>query len=778
MPIDPNQLKKGIPRARKAPPAAPEAPPGVLGGLVTQEPLKLGPDDAEEEEPTPPVDVKFITSLKLNADQEKAFLHHVEQRIEELMQETGLQRDFGVRMDSFLGIRMRNMDSYDCDLGWRVAMGGIFEKSNFSLGTNTRHTRYISARVQDDLLGTEPFFAAIARRSDKEELAKQAEQYVQNVVSQSAVRAGLRRAQKNALIVNESVVRISWVEDKSPFKGPARVYVDATGKPVITAAKKLYIYENDNFLPSPVVEGAPDGTPQVGILEKDPSFTMKKGEYQLANVPDLDQTLVLYQGPKAEPLDARCFLCSLRAPSIHEADMVVHLYRETPLRLKEQYGGGDIGGRYFSNSEPTGDKQPKASQGEKEEHSSVYQETTVAEVFIRHDADGDGVAEEIWIVIDLDCRERANSAVFYDYLGNHYKKRPFEVVPGIETVPNRWYGRGIFSLNYDQELHIDAEFNRAQVRGSKASTVLFRQQGACVEWDSGLPVVIGGDDVLTCGPQFDAEKNPPIFAVNLANENKRDIELMEISRQAADAKVGAISVKDASQSDLNQSKTATGIVNLQAASDVITKATEIDQMEPLTAILGQVVDISLEHMDATALILDKDATELITLNREEIRSLPQDIRLTLTKSRSSQMQAVSQQKIGLMKDYRQLMLSDPEGAKYMRQAYIDELKALEASDADELCPEITQDMIDAFQQRQAPQQPPSRSISAKITDLAPSERAQLLLAEGIKPASPEELAQMDAKNKADEAAAKVNPNHEPSSQRPAPSKPAQPNGSR
>lgn len=731
-------------------------PDGPLAGIVPPQPLDLGEPAAAEEAPEI-VQTAYRTNLQLTQAQRDKMVQYAETRIDEVLKEMGLDQNFRVSDEhGFMAIRARNTACYENDFEWRKLLDGggtIFAKSNFSLGTSMRHTRYISARVQDDLLGTRPFFAAMGRKPDKELLAKQAEQYIQEVVDRSSVREGLRRGQKTALVVNETTVKTSWVKDSTPFKGPAKVYVDASGAPIKTPDKELYVFENDNFLPSPFVEPDANGDPQVLMLEKDPSFTMGPGQYRLQQFTDLPQRLVLYEGPKSEPLDYRCFLCPLTVPSVHEADINVHVYQETPLELKRIYGDKDAqAGRYFCSSAPTGENQPKYPYGERENQpSAVFSKATVAEVYMRFDADEDGEAEEIFLVLDMDNR-RKERAIFYDYLANHFKKRPFEVIVGIEQVPGRWYGRGIYSLNEDQELHIDAEFNRAQVKGSRSSTVLFRTRGMCEEWDAGLPVVIGSEDVLTFNPGYDLDKNPPIGKINLSEENKQAIELMELSRQAADAKVGAISVKDASQSDLNQSKTATGIVNLQAASDVITKATEQDQIVGLNAILEQVVDVTLEHMDSTVLQLNKDASELVSLNRDEIRSIGKDVRLTLTKSRSSQLQAVSEKALAIVQAYRAMMLQDPEGARIQRPFYIEQLKALEVNDADEVCPEITDQMIQAAQQRQSPE-PPSKSIGTKFTDLARSEQAQVLQSEGIQPASPEEVAAEQAKKDASEAAA-------------------------
>lgn len=753
----PDRKLQTLPPFALPPPEQPRANT-ALGALVPDE-----PEPEPQPEPPAAAPTKFATSLKLTPQQASDLTQYALARMREVGREMGLTEAGEVTPESWMDIRQRNSDSYDGDLTWRAALGGVFTESNATLGTNVRHTRYLSARIQDDLLGTTPFFAAMGRNADKAKEAKQVEEFVQGVIDRSKVRQGLRRAQKTALIINEAVVKTSWVVDATPFSGPATVMVDTAGQPIKTPAKGLYIFENDNFLPSPVVEQAPppatdpaappapvdpNAPPapaqvQIGILEKDPSFQMRAGEFKYQKFDALPQKLVLYEGPKADPLDFRSFLCPLRAPSIHEADICVHLYLETPMRMQEIYGDVDVGQNYFAKA-----LQPKTKQGEQPDvGSSVLKQMQIAEVYVRTDADGDGVAEEIFMVIDLQNQE----PIFYDYLANHFFRRPFEVVVGIEEVANRWYGRGIFSLGEDQEILIDVQLNRALRKGSRTSGVTFRRKGGCLEWDNGLPVVVGGDDILTCNPDFNPEDNPPIFRVNLADPPEQALEMMEIGRAASDSLVGAISAKDASQSDLNQSKTATGIVNLQAASDVITKATTIDQTEGINAILWQVVRITLKNMGETVLMVTKDTSQLVTLNRSEIGALETDVRLTLTRSRSTQMQQVSAQAILIAKDYQMTLATDPQAAKRMRPLYIQQLKALEVNEADDICPEVTDEMLAAFQQQQqAAAQPPPEHLAMDYKSAPEPIRRQMEERAGFTPLTPAEAAAEAAKQKTDE----------------------------
>ncbi len=672
-------------------------PQGPLASLVPQEPIFPEKPDAQPVEEEKPPTTAFATSLKLTPEREQWLVTYVFQRMEEVKGEMGLDANFKTVPGTWMSVREQNEKSNDGDYSWRMTItGSIFQKSNLSIGTNKRHTRYLAARLQDDLLGTSPCFAALGSNPDKQKLAKQAEEFMQQAVERSSVIDGIRNAQQTAVAINEAVVKVSYVKDASPFIGPAEVMVGPEGQPLKTPEKQLYIFRDDNFLPDPSVLPAADGTPGMVILEKDPSFTCAPADIQFVPFPSLPQSFTRYDGPVAEEIDFRNFLCPLKIDDIHKADFNAHLYHESPLSLKERYGNVDIGRRYFDRE--TGDQEPRQRMGEQEERiSSVFERMHVAEVYLQADADEDGKAEQIFMVLDV----QSQKVIYYEYLANHFDKRPFEVIPGIERVKNRWYGVGIYTLNEDDELAIDAWWNRANVRASRSSSMTFFNPSAVEEWNNGQQPVAGGDFAYRLNADYDPDKRPPIFKINLAEDAEGASEMMNEARQGADSKVGAISVKDASQADLNQSKTATGINSIEVATDIITKATEKLHIRPINAILEQVMNVLLKNMDRSRLMLNKDATELVTLNRDEIRALNRDVKLLLTKTRSSQVQQTSEAAINIGLKFEELIATNPRAAQRLRPLFIQQLKGMEVTEADEICPEVTDDQILQWELQQA-----------------------------------------------------------------------------
>lgn len=725
--------------------------------LQPPHPVIPGLDDA----PGVPEEItaQFTSSLQLNEEQERDFATESILRTNELKLEMGLTATNDVMPNSWMWLRQCHEQYYLGDLSWRLAFGGIFAKCNITLGSGLRHVRYLSSRVNDDLLGTSPFFAALAAKKSKEALAKQVEAYVQGVIERSNVRASLREAQKIALYRNECVVKTGYLSDSTPYIGEATVLVDVkTQQPITTPAKQIFIYEDDQVTADP-------NNPGVVMLDSDPSFKMTDhptqgvvtiwqdpatqdpnapqepqfGEYQ--KIPNLPQVLVRKEGVYADPLDHRVFLCPLKVKSIHEADTCVHLYLETPNRLQKVYGGIDCSQKYFASWNSPGQDKPKYEQGEQSQpNTAVFQQIIVAEIYRRCDPDKTGEDKEILLVMDWTNQK----PIYYNYLANHMAKRPFESISGVEKIPGRWYGRGIYGMLDSHLFYEDVEASRSFFKNSQDATIQFGYKDALDDWRNGEEPMVGDGRTNWLRPDWnqDGKIKSPIWRENLASNFAPDEKLMNIMRQSADSLVGAISTASANESDFNQSKTATGNQLVQQAADIITRSNEQDQTEPINAVLAQIVDIALEHMDETVLIADPDTQLVATVNRNEARGLDKDVRLLLTRSKSSLLMSTSTQLIEIGLKYWDLLRTNPLAAAGLRPAFISQGKALEADDVDDLFPDPATPEIQKWlaQVNQQPTQPPTKSISANFKDLPPSVQDQVLQSEGYTPPTPQERA--------------------------------------
>lgn len=672
--------------------------------------------------------------LRLSEEREKWLVEMALQEIHSLMREMGREVDGTVLPNTWMAEGCRNQDTYDQDFEWRALVGTVFVDSNLSWNDSGRKARLLSARTRNDLMGTRPFFGCMTARNGRPALTKQVEGYVQERIEASNVVETGREAIRTALVVNQAVVKTSYFIDKTLFRGPAKgILVDANGQPLLTS-KGEYVYEKDDRIPDPHVE-------QLERLKKDPSFTIEPGQYGIADFDELPQVSVKYDNVRAEVCDHRDFLCSLKVNSIHESRANIHLSECTVEKLATMYGDIDMDATrgYFDYcGGRTGATQPIWIRGETEEERTTYVRSVVkAEVYIRCDADEDGREEEVMLILDLTNQR----PIFYDYLENHMGERPFSVIPGIEKVAGRWYGVGVMSKMMHADLQGDAQLNRIFLKDGRTASVTIKKKQAVEEWASGAPVEFGTPKIYNYAANYNREQNGPVIERYNLNENAQlDLVLTDKMRQAADLLFGIQSNQSASAMGMNRSDTATGVMSIERDADVITRDQEHDVAKGLEHMLAQAVEMVLENMDEEVLAWSEDGSELVTLNRDEIRSLERQVKLLLTKSRSAEGLATIGQAEAIAMRYFAL---SPEQKNRLRSLYIKQLQYLEVDDADELLPAITDQEVEAWKQAQANQKPPekpvSESIAIKLSDLTPDERAQALAKANIQASSPEEL---------------------------------------
>lgn len=730
--------------------------------------LEGGSGTGGEEIEAPPLMLE-TGGLKLTEAQAARLVQRAITRINELRGEMGIEVGGQCTANGWAWEREKHQMEYDNSWGWREALGGIFRFSNFSLNISKRYARLMSAKTSDTLVGTDPFFSCMPTETGDDEsgqLAKEGEGFVQDKISQSNAKARIKEAQKTALIRNEAVVKMSYVTNDTHFRGPGivavgpfqyeakptpensnGVFIFGLGEPVMTP-KGNFIYQKDDIITDPNVEG-------LFRLEKEPNVVFRHA-LEFAYQDDLAQTLKGYEGLDVRTLDFRDFLCPLKCQSIHEADINVHLFDEQFERMQAIYRGFEISRNYVQGSYQSGEKQAKLEKGETEEGvSEVLHIGNYGDVYMRcnpyegDEQDNLGLESEIWMVIDL----TAEKLVWADYLGNHMKKRPFDVIPGVEKVQNRWYGVGVFEMLAHKQLYIDTQFNRVNFKSSKSSSVRFRNRNAVAQWKSGAKLVIGDDQIYDIeDPRF-TQDNPPLFQVNLTEIDEHAMKLIELMIQAGSTEVGIVGPDDGQMAGLDSTKLATGIKSLERTGNLLMKFTETDHADGIVSIIDQCVDIILEKMDEDEIIYREDTKALVQLNREEIRKRRRSVKLLLTRSRSTETIETARMVIQLCREYYEA-LNDFEKYK-LRDEYLRQLKALEVPDASERLDPVTKEEAYEWlrQSKSAPDPlPPKTSIATKYPDLYRSEQTQILEREGVRPATDEEIAREDKKNQQAEVA--------------------------
>ena len=661
--------------------------------------------------------------LKLTDEQRKDLVAYVVQRIDECRSQMGLHFGIGMaQQGSWAWDRQIAQLQYDGMFKWREALGAIFQENNWSMNVPKRFIRLMSAKVCADLLGTEPFFASMPERAENAELSKQVERKVQRDVGDSNAAEVLREAVRVAITTGERVVKSAYVHDYTVFRGPMVVAVDAQGLPIKTPTGE-YILPKDDFIPDPQVQG------QVR-LKKDPAFTLdanspylnpqtQKLNYRL--VEDLQQKLIHKDGLELGSLNCEDFLFPITVPSLDKADIMVHVYDEPEDSLKQTWGE-ITSSNYFNRSGAlSAASQANEQHGEQETKSEARPLVNVHEVYVRRDVDGDGQDEWIFMVLDY----KSQNSIYEEYLGNlKMKAPPFKFIRGVESVPGRAYGNGVYKMFEHKNLFIDIQFNRVALKSSKEGSITFIHRDGTEEGKNGLQITVGDKKPYYIPAQSMYNKDrPPIFRVNLNEVDEYAMKLLETMIQTGMLEFGIVSAADGSEADLNASGTATGIRNIERTGNLLHRMTEDMIAKDIEGVLDQCTDIILENMDDEETQFSPDSSELVKLNRDEIRTMPRQVRLLLTKVRSEEAIQTSAQVISLLDAYyaRPMWLR-----KKVRGEYIKQLKTLEVQDADELLEEPTDKQIQDEAAASGKTEPPKETITAKLEDFTPEERPQIV----------------------------------------------------
>ena len=668
------------------------------------------------------------TYLKLSDERRAWLVQRACDRIDECRAKMGLVFGQGVaKPGSWAWDRQIAQMQYDGVFDWRKGSGGVFLENNWSMNVPKRFIRLMVAKVASDLLGTEPYFACMPEKAEDAELAKQVEKLVQDAVADSNMSEVLREAVRVAMTCGERAVKLTHVYDATEFRGPAVVAVDREGKPVTTPGGD-YIFPKDDFVHEPGRNG------QVR-LRKEPAFALeagselldaRTGKLRYAQVDDLPQKLVHKDGLEAGGISCEDFIFPIDVPSLDKADIIVHVYDDTLETLQQVWGDKTHNERFqFSATGALSQaSQPVTQQARNHNRELV----NVHEVYIRCDADEDGKDEWIFLVLDFRSRE----SIYEEYLGNlGMKPPPFKLIRGVESVPGRAYGNGVYKMFEHKSLFIDVQFNRVALKSSKEGSITFVHKDGTEECKSGIELVIGDRKsyVIPANSVYGKDR-PPVFRINLNEVDEYAMNLLQTMIQTGMLEFGIVSAADGAETDLNASGTATGVRNIERTGNLLHRMTEELMAKDIEGALRIATDIVLENMDPEAGVFSKRNKELVKLNRDEIRLLPRDVRLLLTKIRSEEGMAASAQVVQLLDAYygRPMWMR-----KKVRPEYIAQLKMLDVQDADERLDEPTDEEI--AQEQASPGsstaqgahgQGPSESITARLTDFQPGERSQVL----------------------------------------------------
>ena len=410
----------------------------------------------------------------------------------------------------------------------------------------------------------------------------------------------------------------------------------------------------------------------------------------------------MFRGAKTEPVYWQDFLAPPNAPHIQRggADIIVHLSDMEVMKLIDLYqrrglllespqasyeetvkavallrnalsGGGES---------QTALKQPRPDIGEVEtkmEGQSSEPKMQIAECYLTFDANEDGEAEEICLIVD----RKSKMPIFYDYLPNVTPdgERPFNVVR-TQSIDGRWYGIGFMEMFSKPQKAIDLFYNRMNLSQSQAGRVTAWKPSNTLEGDRSpnLPINWGG--TITLKPDKTLEDT---LAFVVLPEVKTDdlMKILQLQTQIMQTEAGTSSANDAAIAGLDTMKLATGIKNLEQTNN-----TKLDM------VIGEVLpsfesvttkNIKQEFANAQEVDVLKlfhgDWQKAEMLLNEDLANIDFDLTINLTNSKNSQLLASAQGAVNMFAQYKQLQHADKHLGTHL---YIQAEKSLGISDAD------------------------------------------------------------------------------------------------
>lgn len=620
----------------------------------------------------------FETSYILDLAQEDELVDHCMKRLDELEKENGRDRSqvdwwvTGQGVDhrhgdgtdrverTWMGKRKLYDRVYANDVEHRaVTLGGIFAESNLVVPLARRIVRQMTARAVNYYFATDPWFAAYPTGDNDQAKAQKADRYTRWKMDKAGLKRKLEFAVERAFVLGECVVKTTWKKDEQYYKTRAEVLVDENGADVF-AEDGDYILKSDTVIPLVVLD--PDTQQPIPtkamVLARD-------GVTPIPMVPVYERKLITrriqhYNGPEAEPLHFMDFLCPLSAPSIQEADCVVHLYDKSVMDIADQWKKDQVSTGAEASAESTrlaielirdlasqtgtpknaqtGDR-PDVGNSQDTDSSIGDPIASIAEFYLRYDADGDGMMEEITVWIDRGTR----TPIFYDYVANVTQDglRPFSAVR-VNELSGCWYGIGGMEMFETTQEIVDLTVNRWNFAQSKSARVDFwnpqntmegrRNPHLKLNW-GGTYTPINGKTAKDC-----------LETVYL--ENNKDAQLQEFFQffmQIAANESGVANANDARAAGMDTGELATGIKNIEKSGQEMFSL-YLGHLEPgIKDCLQRMVRLLFVNLDSQEVYVffekgenGEGGNELIRIDPNEIMDMDIDVEVLLSRYRGEQ----------------------------------------------------------------------------------------------------------------------------------------------
>ena len=630
-------------------------------------------------DPDQPIMV-FPTSYVLNRDQEEELCNHAMKRLRELESEMG--RDVceggnwwngeGVTISdpqgtdgpemTWMGKRLLFDKTFKNEMDWRPRLlGGIFAESNLVVPAARRICRQMIARAVNYFFGTAPWFSLYPVGALDKDRADKGDRYMRWKMDRAKLQRTLEQGIERAFIVGEAVIKTAWAQREQIYKTTATVLVDAAGKDIL-GADGDYILESDLWIQD-AVEDPMTGELQVSdllILKRD--GVTPQPEEMIWQEKLITRRITHYKGPEAKVIHFMDFLCPLDAPTIQEADCVVHLYDMPLMTLADQWkksaaASATAEERVAATRKATellrrlssGNSERSVNGQNSDAVDNATREATrdsrsqqivkVAEFNLTYDIDGEGLRNVI-LIMDRESR----TPIFYDFDANITADglRPYSC-ERVNEIPGRWYGMGAMEMMNPSQQIIDLWMNRKNFAVSGSGRIDFWKPHNTVEGRSNPNLELGYGGAFT--PIGDKQAKDCFESIYLQdNIGDKLMELIEFVMQTMLNESGIANANDGNVSGMDSTKLATGIRNVEKSGQELFSLF-LGHLEPgITDCLTKMIKLTFSRLDQIEVFRyfeqgeagGEGADGMVEINPGDISQVEIDVQILLTRTRGEE----------------------------------------------------------------------------------------------------------------------------------------------
>lgn len=345
-------------------------------------------------------------NLRLSQTQEAELFKYIEQRLPVL-------RD--VNKDRIDADR-HSWNVYENSRADRESPDSVFAHSNLSVPLTSLIVDHFSARADDALVGTSPFFRFDAQSPSSELTADAYDKYFLWKLEHKAKTRSVYSTALRSVYVQRAVFLKAVYEDCSTLwiDRENRVLYDITTNKPVELLGIGYITESDaRFVPAQGPEG------EEFALEQDPTFFLDPSKHVFREFSSgIRMQTTHFQGPKAVEVDYDRILVP-DVSDLMKADIIVEMFDKPLQWIEQRWAERDhLSYKDYVRRIRDADAKRKTNvDSEKEDGTPPVEDTSfdthkvvrgLHEIWLRRDVLNEGIEQDIYLLVDMDSRTIVN----------------------------------------------------------------------------------------------------------------------------------------------------------------------------------------------------------------------------------------------------------------------------------------------------------------------------------------------------------------------------------